>query len=333
MTKSEIEFDTPFRELGFPGAPFRSTVLLQPTSGCLVNLTEWPPFVITLEDVELVHFERVQFHLKNFDMVFVFKDYHRRIAMVNAIPMNMLDHVKEWLNSCDIRYSEGIQSLNWIKIMKTITDDPEGFFESGGWTFLDPESDEENVQQSDDTEDEDEAYIPSDVESESEESEEDSEYTEGDTESDSGSEETLGTDEESGKDWSDLEREAAEEDRERCRYDEVVDDRGAKKRDPYVDRHKRKGDRKSHDKHKSHDKRRSSGGSSSKHSSSRHNSSSSSRHASGSSSKHHGSGGGSRDRHSSKKDSPTKDKHRSSNDKKRGRDGSGDRHKSKKARK
>jgi len=56
-----------------------------------------PPFVVTLEDVELVHFERVQFHLKNFDMVFVFKDYHKKVVMVNAIPMNMLDHVKEWL--------------------------------------------------------------------------------------------------------------------------------------------------------------------------------------------------------------------------------------------
>ncbi|XP_008480361.1 uncharacterized protein DDB_G0283697-like [Diaphorina citri] len=97
VTKQEIEFDTPFRELGFPGAPYRSTVLLQPTSGCLVNLTEWPPFVISLEDVELVHFERVQFQLKNFDMVFVFKDYHRKVVMINAIPMNMLDHVKEWL--------------------------------------------------------------------------------------------------------------------------------------------------------------------------------------------------------------------------------------------
>ena len=44
------------------------------------------------------------------------------------------------LSSCDIRYSEGIQSLNWAKIMKTIVDDPEGFFDNGGWAFLDPES-------------------------------------------------------------------------------------------------------------------------------------------------------------------------------------------------
>ena len=28
-----------------------------------------PPFVIALDEVELVHFERVQFQLKNFDMV------------------------------------------------------------------------------------------------------------------------------------------------------------------------------------------------------------------------------------------------------------------------
>lgn len=44
------------------------------------------------------------------------------------------------LSSCDIKYTEGVQSLNWTKIMKTIVDDPEGFFEQGGWSFLDPES-------------------------------------------------------------------------------------------------------------------------------------------------------------------------------------------------
>lgn len=41
--------------------------------------------------------------------------------------------------------------------MKTITDDPEGFFESGGWTFLDPESEDEK-EVVDDEEEEDEVY-------------------------------------------------------------------------------------------------------------------------------------------------------------------------------
>ena len=55
--------------------------------------------------------------------------------------MLLLSVVVYVYSSCDIRYSEGIQSLNWTKIMKTIVDDPEGFFDNGGWTFLDPESD------------------------------------------------------------------------------------------------------------------------------------------------------------------------------------------------
>ena len=44
-----------------------------------------------------------------------------------------------FLSSCDLKYTEGVQSLNWTKIMKTIVDDPEGFFEQGGWSFLEPE--------------------------------------------------------------------------------------------------------------------------------------------------------------------------------------------------
>lgn len=69
----------------------------------------------------------------------------------------MINFVIVIFSSCDIRYSEGIQSLNWTKIMKTITDDPEGFFENGGWTFLDPESDEEEGA-ADEEEEEDEPY-------------------------------------------------------------------------------------------------------------------------------------------------------------------------------
>lgn len=50
--------------------------------------------------------------------------------------------------------------------MKTIVDDPVGFFaDNGGWTFLDPESDgEEHHEDSDD--EEDDAYEPTDAETE-----------------------------------------------------------------------------------------------------------------------------------------------------------------------
>lgn len=46
-----------------------------PTSKCLVALSEIPFFVMDLSDVEIVHFERVSFMTKNFDMVFIFKDF------------------------------------------------------------------------------------------------------------------------------------------------------------------------------------------------------------------------------------------------------------------
>ncbi|CAL4122106.1 unnamed protein product, partial [Meganyctiphanes norvegica] len=309
MTKNTIEFDTPFRELGFPGAPFRSTVLLQPTSGCLVNLTEWPPFVIVLEEVELVHFERVQFHLKNFDMVFVFKDYSKKTSMINAIPMNMLDHVKEWLNSCDIRYSEGVQSLNWAKVMKTIVDDPDGFFEQGGWSFLDPESDAEDAEEE---ESDDGAYAPTDSEGSAEESDgsvEESDYSDASEDGSDISEDEMGSSEESGKDWSDLEKEAAEADRDAGEFDDDSIDR-KKKTGFGIGRgsgggggsgSSRHDDRKS-SKHKSPSKHSSSS------SSSKHKSSHKSPHKSPHKDKHNSSSSSSK--HKSSHKSPSKDKDR-----------------------
>merc|ERR1712226_1361045 len=159
--------------------------------------------------------------MKNFDMIFIFKDYTRKVSMVSAIPMTSLDSVKDWLNSCDIKYTEGIQSLNWTKIMKTINDNPEDFFENGGWSFLEPNSDEDE-----DSEEGDDEFRP---ESGSDEDfdEYDEEYDSGDVESegDSDYEEELDSDESSGKDWSDLEAEAKKDDRDRVR-EEIEETRG-----------------------------------------------------------------------------------------------------------
>ena len=51
--------------------------------------------------------------------------------------------------------------------MKTITDDAEGFFDQGGWNFLEAEDDTNNKEVDDDISDEeDDAYNPTDAEDE-----------------------------------------------------------------------------------------------------------------------------------------------------------------------
>jgi nucleosome binding factor SPN SPT16 subunit len=56
---SKIESDVPYRELSFTGVPYKSNVTLIPTVNAIVSLIELPFFVLTLDEVELVYFERV----------------------------------------------------------------------------------------------------------------------------------------------------------------------------------------------------------------------------------------------------------------------------------
>lgn len=93
-----LEVDIPFRELGFQGVPFRSSVLLQPTTDCLVHLVEPPFLVVPLVDVEVAHLERIQYGLKNFDLVFVFRDFTKapvHMYVTRALyPMLIRDRTK-----------------------------------------------------------------------------------------------------------------------------------------------------------------------------------------------------------------------------------------------
>lgn len=218
-----VSVDIPYRELGFNGVPSRSSVLIQPTTDCLVQLTE-PPFTcITLSEIEIVHLERVQFGLRNFDMVIVFKDYNRAPVHINTIPVESLDPVKDWLDSVDIPFTEGPLNLNWATIMKTVTSDPHQFFVDGGWSFLNTESDDEDGAD----EEEESAFEVSESELavSDESSAEDSDFDENasDEMSDEGSEEDFSE----GEDWDELEKKAAKKDRETNLEDD--EDDGKKK--------------------------------------------------------------------------------------------------------
>ena len=213
--KSEgLSVDMPFRDLGFNGVPSRSSVMIQPTTDCLVQLTEPPFMVVTLTDIEIVHLERVQFGLKNFDMVIVFKDFTRAPAHINTIPVEALDSVKDWLDSVDIPYSEGPLNLNWATIMKTVIQDPHEFFKEGGWSFLATESDDEDEEE----EEEESAFEVSDEDLASEESsEDDSEF---DEEASAEASDDEVSEEDEGEDWDEMEKKAKKKDRESGLEDE-----------------------------------------------------------------------------------------------------------------
>lgn len=115
-TKHKVEFDIPFNELDFYGCPHKSVVKVRPTKNCLIALSEFPCFVIDIDDIEIVYFERVQFGIKNFDMAIIFKDL-TTFKRINSIPIEFLEEIKTYLDEIGIVYSEGVVPMNWTNIL------------------------------------------------------------------------------------------------------------------------------------------------------------------------------------------------------------------------
>lgn len=208
----DLEFDVPLRELGFHGVPYKASAFIIPTSTCLVELIETPFLVVTLSEIEIVNLERVGFGTKNFDMAIVFKDFKKDVLRIDSIPSTSLDAIKEWLDTTDLKYYESRLNLNWRPILKTIIDDPQKFIDDGGWEFLNMEASDSETEE---TEESDQGYEPSDAEPESESEDEDSDsesLVESDEDDEDDSEED--SEEEKGKTWEELEREASNADRE-----------------------------------------------------------------------------------------------------------------------
>ncbi|KAJ3817642.1 FACT complex subunit SPT16 N-terminal lobe domain-containing protein, partial [Lentinula raphanica] len=131
-----LELDIPFRELSFEGVPFRTSVRLQPTTDCLIHLTDPPFLVMTLSEIEIASLERVQYSLKQFDLCLIFKDFTKPPLHINSIQSISMDNVKNWLDSVDIAMAEGPVNLNWGPIMKHINESPKGSESNALVTFF-----------------------------------------------------------------------------------------------------------------------------------------------------------------------------------------------------
>eukprot|EP01004_Peranema_trichophorum_P005167 NODE_4038_length_1240_cov_38.157565_g3548_i0.p1 GENE.NODE_4038_length_1240_cov_38.157565_g3548_i0~~NODE_4038_length_1240_cov_38.157565_g3548_i0.p1 ORF type:complete len:384 (+),score=112.88 NODE_4038_length_1240_cov_38.157565_g3548_i0:166-1152(+) len=227
-----IKFETPFRRSEFVGTTVnRQTVTIRKTDNCLISLVEGPPFfVLSLEEIELCVLERVILGQKAFDMVFINKDYTKPVQRVDAIEMKKLDELKDWLTEKGLKYYECRQPLAWGQIMKEVTsDDQKGLWnpwsETEGWaSFLD--MDRQSSDESD-TEQDDEAFDPEDMEGDDES---DESYSESDETTDEDASVEQDSEEDSGMDWDEMEAQAAAEDKQRNASGSDSDERVTKRR-------------------------------------------------------------------------------------------------------
>ena len=195
--------------MDFFGCPHKSVVKVRPTAFCIIAISEFPFFIIDINDIECVHFERVTFGIKNFDMAIIFKDF-TTVKRINSIPIEHIEQIKQFLDETGIIYSEGAVAMNWTNVLNQIRTEFEAFLEAGAWRFLQDNGnseDEEDEDKSFDVED-DEDGEDEDEESDFSEDEDDDEYS-----SDSGDPEDEEELSEEGLSWDEMERQAEEEDR------------------------------------------------------------------------------------------------------------------------
>jgi nucleosome binding factor SPN SPT16 subunit len=214
----------PYRELGFQGTPLKSNVDIYPCRDSICALNEWPVFIHTLQEVEFVYFERVSFGLRNFDLVFIPKDYSKPVTRISAIPITSLDNIKAWLTEIKLVYYEGPTNMNWTNIIKEVNKDRKSFANGGSWDAYFGESDgEEGGEGGEDSDDDDDSEFAESDDEDGDEDEEEDDSDDSDVsslvsdEEDEDGEGSLDSDESEGLDWDELEKKAEREDREKAK--------------------------------------------------------------------------------------------------------------------
>ncbi len=213
-----LEFDRPFRELTFTGVPSKDVVDIIPTVHALVALDDKPPMVLHLSDIDFTSLERVRFDLKEFDIVFVFKDL-TKTQTVLSVPSKHLPAIRQWLDSNSMLFKESANNIVWKNVLAQIREDVKGFYEEGGWANLlrDDDSDEDEDGDGEgegDSEEESGSEYEADEEEEDEEEDEDDESSYASEESsEEGSDEYDEDEDEDEADWDKLEAKAKEDDR------------------------------------------------------------------------------------------------------------------------
>jgi nucleosome binding factor SPN SPT16 subunit len=86
-----VRVDTPFRDLGFFGTVGREMSPIFPTVYTLSSFDS--QMCVNIDEIDHVHFERVSFACKNFDMVLILKDYSKPVVTIVSIERKYLEQL------------------------------------------------------------------------------------------------------------------------------------------------------------------------------------------------------------------------------------------------
>jgi nucleosome binding factor SPN SPT16 subunit len=110
-----------------------------------VSVVDKPPLVVSVEDIELVHFERVVNGGKSFDMSIVFKAGVAdkgldEFVRISSIEMRHKSNICVWLTEvAEVIWTEGPESINWKLLIQEQVREP--YF----WLDEDEEGNTKNI--------------------------------------------------------------------------------------------------------------------------------------------------------------------------------------------
>ena len=205
-TQTPIAVDMPENDLAFFGCPQRQVVKIRPTKDCLVAISDFPFFVMDVDDIEIVAFERMFYGMKNFDLAIVFKDFSN-FTRINSVPIEHAEALRDYFNEIGIIYIETLAPLKWQEILNVIKEDFPAWLDEGAWTqFVEGDDSEAAQEESEDEEDPACSYDQED------DSSDESDFSDVSDEESSDVESEADLSEE-GLSWDEHEKQAAEEDR------------------------------------------------------------------------------------------------------------------------
>ncbi|KAF7683733.1 FACT complex subunit spt16 [Astathelohania contejeani] len=139
---SSLRVDNIIEGKGFSGVVQKESSMIEFTSECLISLAETPFLVTTLSEIEIIAFERVVFGSKTFDITIVLKN--KQVESILSVYQTELNKLKEYFDLKNVCFIEIAVNLQWNNLIKTIMQNPIGFYETGGWSELQADEEEED---------------------------------------------------------------------------------------------------------------------------------------------------------------------------------------------